>query len=140
VCVRLTDVEAAQGARRGLTRYIHMSMSLSLSLYIYLYTYIYIYIYIFIYKYIYIYIDRYRVCGRLTNVEAAQGASRGCVRAWPLQDIVLLQGCRARINDLLCKHPLWLGTPPHSFTAHTIARYIVSPRHLFITIHTVQYW
>jgi len=62
------------------------------------------------------------------------------VEGCPLQDIRLARGVCTRINTMIRKHPLCLGTPPHPFIAYTIARYSVSSRPSFITIHAIQYW
>jgi len=58
----------------------------------------------------------------------------------PLQDIRLVRGLCTRINTIICKHPLRLGTPLAPFIAHAIAQYSVSPRPSFIAIHAIQYW
>jgi len=46
----------------------------------------------------------------------------------------------AHINNILCKHPLCLGTPSAPFIAHTIAQYLVSTRPPFTEVYTIQYW
>jgi len=46
---------------------------------------------------------------------------------WPLQGIRFVQRLCTRSNTIIRKHPPCLGTPPHPFTAYTIAQYSVSP-------------
>jgi len=58
----------------------------------------------------------------------------------PLQEIRLARGLCIRINTMICKHPLCLGTPLHPVIAYTIAQYSVPPRPSFIAIHAMQYW
>ena len=60
--------------------------------------------------------------------------------SWPIQDIVLFLGLRARINTILCAPTLCLGTPNPPVIAHTTAQYNVSPRQPVIVIYTTQYW
>ena len=59
---------------------------------------------------------------------------------WPLPDICLVIGFCTRVNIIIRKHPLCLGTPLTPFIAHTIAQYSVFPRPSCIAMHAIQYW
>ena len=57
---------------------------------------------------------------------------------WPSQDIRLVRGLCTRINLIIRKHPLRLGTPLAPSIAHATAQYSVSPCPSFIAIHAIQ--
>ena len=60
------------------------------------------------------------------------------VTPWPLQDILLLQELCARINDILCKYSLCLGTPSLLYRPHDCAIHYSPPTPLYCNIyHTV---
>jgi len=65
---------------------------------------------------------------------------RVCRVIRPLQEIRLAQGLCTRINTIIRKHPLCLGTHLHPFITYTIAGYIVSLQPSFIAMHAIQYW
>jgi len=62
------------------------------------------------------------------------------VVVWPVQDIRLVRGLCTRINPIIRKHPLHVGTPLAPVSAHAIPQYSVYPRPSFIAIHAIQYW
>jgi len=72
---------------------------------------------------------------RLSEKMPRLAAGRSSIAPWPLQDIVLYRGFCTRTNTIICKQPLYLGTPltaPHC--THYCAIYYTPPTPLYCNI------
>jgi len=60
---------------------------------------------------------------------------------WPLQDIFLLNGLCARINNMLCKHPsVWAPHPPTPSSPTLLRNILFPPDPPCIAIYILQDW